>query len=240
MTCQAATSLDGRVRVERCLARHLIAILVQAWSLGPLEAQADLPLFHVHAEDFDFQFVTGLDHVLGIVDLLLRQFADMQKAFEALFQFDEHAEIGNLGHLAANDLPGQVVRGDHSQPRVFAELLETQRHSHFLFVDGQDDTLKLLAFLEHLRRMADAARPRQVRHVQHAVDARLDLHECSEAGHVLHAPVDDGSRWVLLLDDHPGILGGLFHAERNLLLVLVDVEDDHVDLLPFGNQLAGV
>jgi hypothetical protein len=76
--------------------------------------------------------------------------------------------------------------------------------------------------------------------VQQAVDARLDLDERAVVGEVADLALDDGARRVLLGDELPGVHLGLLHAEADLLLVLVDVEDDDFDLLAEADHLARV
>ena len=62
-------------------------------------------------------------------------------------------------------------------------LLDAQGDPLLLLVDLQDDALDRLALLQDLAGMAVLAGPAQVRDVDHAVDARLDLHEGPEIGH---------------------------------------------------------
>jgi hypothetical protein len=80
--------------------------------------------------------------------------------------------------------------------------------------------------------VADLLGPAHVRDVQQAVDAFLDLDEGAVVGEVADGALDDGARRVLLGDGGPGVDLGLLHAERDFLLVLVDVEDDDLDLSP--------
>ena len=83
----------------------------------------------------------------------------MQQAFQARLQLDEDAEVGDLGDLALDDLPGQVVVGDGLQPRVLGELLEAQGDALLFLVHGQDDALDFVALLEQLGGMADLLGP---------------------------------------------------------------------------------
>jgi hypothetical protein len=45
---------------------------------------------------------------------------------------------------------------------------------------------------------------------------------------------------VVLVDHVPRVRLGLLHAERDLLLVVVDLEHDHLDLVAGLDHLAGV
>ena len=80
--------------------------------LGPFDAlarQADLALVGVDAQDLDLDLVADLDHVFGVLDLVVGQLGDVQQAFQAVLQLDEHAEVGDLRDLAVDDLAGLVV-----------------------------------------------------------------------------------------------------------------------------------
>ena len=228
--CESTATADGDV-VGGCA--------IFGCPLSTFEAQADLAIFGVHAENLDFDLLTEFDDFLGI-DFFIRQLADVQQPFEVLFEFHKHAEVGDLGDLAVDDLAGEIVLGNLAQPGVFGELLEAEGHAHLLFVDREDHALKLFALFEQFRRVADFARPAQVAHMQQTVDAFFDFHKRAEVGHVADRARDDGSGGVLFFDDGPRVHFRLLHAERNFLLVFVDVEDNHVDFVGDGDQFVGV
>ena len=76
--------------------------------------------------------------------------------------------------------------------------------------------------------------------MQQAVDALLDLDERAVGREVAHRALDDRAERVVLLDQVPGVRLGLLHAERDLLLLLVDLEHDDLDLVAELDQLARV
>ena len=86
--------------------------------------------------------------------------------------------------------------------------------------------------------MADLAGPRHVADVQQAVDAFFDLDERAVVGEVAHRAFDHRARRVAVGDLVPRVRLRLLHAERDFLLLLVDVEDHHFDLLVDVHQLA--
>ena len=207
---------------------------------GALEAQAYLALVGVDAKDLYLELLAGLNDVLGIVHFVIGEFRDVQQAFELLFKLDENTEVGDLGDLALDDLPWEVVVRDDPQPGVLGQLLQAQRDAHLLFVDGQDDALGFVAFGQHLRRMPDLLRPGQVGDVQQPVDPFLYLDKRAEIRHVADNSLDDRSGRVLVLDHGPGVGLGLFHPQRYFLLVLVDIQDDYFDLVADGDHLGGM
>src|SRR5262249_14166391 len=88
--------------------------------------------------------------------------------------------------------------------------------------------------------VADLPDPAHVADVQEAVDALLDLDEGAVVGEVAHHPLDDGVRRVALGHLVPGVGLDLLDAQGDLLLLLVDVQDLHLDLVAGGHQLRRV
>src|SRR3569623_2937339 len=85
--------------------------------------------------------------------------------------------------------------------------------------------------------MADLARPTHVADVQQPVDALFDFDE----GAVVRQIADDAgngrARRIAFGHFVPGILLGLLHTQRNLLLFLIDAQHDDFDLIVDVHQL---
>ncbi len=208
--------------------------------LGAFEGEADLAVVDIDAEDLDLDFVADLDDVGWVLDLVIGELADVQETFEAGFEFDEDAEVGDLGDLALDDHAGLVVGGDGVEPRVFGHLLEAERDAVLFLIDGEDDALNLVALLEELAGVSDLFGPGEIADVEKAVDAFFDFDKGAVVGEVADLAGDDGSGGIFLGEQGPGIGFGLLHAEADFLLGLVDVEDDHFDLLADGDHFGGV
>src|SRR5688500_9027885 len=217
-----------------------LALLLFLRPLGALERQADLPLVAVHPQDLDLDLLVDLHLVFRLLDLLVADLADVQQALQPRLQLHEDAEVGDLRDVAANDHARAVVGRDDGGPGVFLHLLQAQRDALLLLVDAEDHRPDVLALLEHLAGVADLLGPRQVRDVEQAVDALLDLHERAVVGDVADLALDHGTGRVLLGHALPGVLLDLLHAEADLLLVLVDLQHLHQHLLLGRHDLAGV
>jgi hypothetical protein len=89
----------------------------------------------------------------------------VQQAFQVGFQLDKHAEVGQLGDGALDDLAGDVLFGDRPNPRVFGQLLDAQRDAVLFFVDFQHDALDFLTLLQGLAGVVVLLGPAQVRDV---------------------------------------------------------------------------
>ena len=90
--------------------------------LKGLEAQPDLPLLGVHAENLGLDFIAFLDHIAGRLHVATRQFADVDHA-RALGADVHEGPIG----LQAHDL----ASGHHSGLEVLPLVLEGLDHGEF-------------------------------------------------------------------------------------------------------------
>src|SRR5579884_314019 len=208
--------------------------------LGALEREADLAVVDVDAEDFDFHIVADLDHVGRVLDFFVGELGDVQQPFEARLEFDEDAEVGDLGDFAFDDHARLVVGRDGVEPRVFGHLLEAEGDAVLFLIDAEHDALDFVALLEQLARVGDFFGPGQIADVQQAIDAFFDFDEGAVVGEVADLAGDDGARRIFFREQRPRIRFGLLHAEADFLLGLVDVEDHHFDLLADADHFARV
>src|ERR1051325_8933072 len=131
-----------------------------------------------------------------------------------------------------------VVLRNHVNPWVFLHLLQSQCDPLLLLIHRQHHRLHLFSLLEHFRWMPDLLRPGKIRDVQKTIDPFFDLHKRAVVGDVPHLSLDHGARRILLGHALPGILLHLLHAQRYFLLVLVDLQDFHVNLLSLTDNFA--
>ena len=137
----------------------------------------------------------------------------------------------------ARELRADRIGLADAEPRIFLGLLEAEADALVLAVDVQDHDVDRVALLHDFRRMLDALRPAHVGDVNQAIDARLDLDERAEAREVANLAVDARADRVLERQHHPRILLRLLHAERDLLLVRIDLEHHRLDRLADADEL---
>ena len=73
----AAFQAAAQAALLGALGALLLALLLFLGPLGALERQADLPLVAVDAEDLDVDLLADLQHVLGLLDLLVARSREM-------------------------------------------------------------------------------------------------------------------------------------------------------------------
>ena len=105
-------------------------------------------------------------------------------------------------HDALDEVAGLVLLLE-GLPVVGLELLDRERNPAVLLVDRGDDGLDVVALLEDLGGVLDAARPRHVGDVDEAVDALFDLDERAEVGQVADLAGDAAADGVLLAPRSP-------------------------------------
>ena len=218
-------------RLDRALhavtALGFLSKLLPWVGLALLHAQADTALVFVDFQNHDFDFVAQRNQ-LGGSDVLVGpvHFRHVHQAFDAGFEFDERAVVGNVRDLA--EQTGRLwVAAVHAHPWVVAHLLQTQRDTVLFGVELQDLGSDFLASSHHFGWVTHAA-PCHVGDVQQAVDA-AQVHERTVFGDVLDHALNDGA---FLEGFHQlGALfahGGFHHsaaAQHHVVALAVQLDD---------------
>ena len=113
------------------------------------------------------------------------------------------------------------------EPRIRLDLLEAERDLLVRLVHLEHHGLDDVADVDDLGRMPDVARPRHLGDVDQALDALLELDECAVVGDRDDLALDAVADLVLLLDALPRVGLELLQAERDALLLGIEVE--HLD-----------
>ncbi len=200
--------------------------------LGHLfQAQTDLSILIVDANHFDIDNLTDRYNLLGTINLVLGKFGDVQQPFEVFLHLHKCAEIGGLGDSSSHHRSDGVSIGNITNPGVLLHLLETEGNPLAILVDLKNHGMNLLTLLQLLGGVDDLAGPGHVTDMEQTIDAVLQLDECAVIGEVANLSADVVTHRVFLGNDFPGIHFHLLHAQTDLLLVLLDFKDDHINFL---------
>ena len=93
---------------------HMVALEEDLPDVGLhlLHAEAHALVQGIQAQDLGGDCVALLHDLAGVLDLLgPAEVGDVDQAVDALFQFDEGAELGDVAHGAGDDLAGLVLLG---------------------------------------------------------------------------------------------------------------------------------
>src|SRR5574344_1862717 len=208
--------------------------------LALLQTQRDTTTFFVDIQNHDFNGVTNV-HNLGRVNVLVGpiHFRHVYQTFNALFDFNEAAIVSQVGHATGQASAFWVTLSD-SDPRIFTQLLQAQRHTSTLAVELQNLNSDFVANVDDFGRMLDAL-PSHVSDVQQTVNtAQID--ECAVVGQVL----DDTLHFLAFLQVGQqavtlrGVFGFDHGTTRNDNVVALLIQLDHFELKLFAFQVSGV
>src|SRR5436189_179142 len=180
-------------------------------------------VYRVHLKHLELDRLSLFHRVARILDVGDAELRHWDKALDVTPQIHHHALV-HEAQYPAPQLGAHGIRLADAQPRIFLRLLQAQRDPLVLGVHVQDQYLDLVALLHDFGGMLHPLGPRHVGDVDQAVDAGLDFHERTERREVSHFPLDAHPDGILLRQRHPGVLFRLLHAERDLLLRLVDLQ----------------
>src|SRR4029079_13979399 len=212
----------------------LLGQLVPRVGFNLLEAQRDATRRGIDAEHHRIDAVADVENLRRMLDAFApRHLRYVDQAFDARFQLDERAVVGQAHHLAAHARPDRITLL-HRRPGILNELLVAERDTLGRRIVLEHDDIDFVVHFEQLGGMTHAP-PRHVGDVEEAVDA-AKVDECAVVGDVLdgaaeHFPFRKRFERGLLL------LGVLFFEQRlarqyDVAALLVDLDDAHPELLP--------
>ena len=132
--------------------------------------QRDFLLLLVDPKHNDFDFVADIDEFGRVIDAFgPGHFANMNQAFDPVFEFDEGPVGHHVDHFAIDSrIDGEL--GVDILPRAGSLLLESEGDFFFFAIDVEDHDLDLFFDFDHVRRVIDPS-PAHIGDVQQAVDA---------------------------------------------------------------------
>ncbi len=218
--------------------------LVRAGELLPrvflrrLERQGDALAVHVHVEDLDGDFLTDLDDLGGVVDVLPGELGDVDETVDAT-QVHEGTEVDDRGDDAGADLT-LLQGGEERLAHLGLGLLEPG-------TAGQDHVVAVLVQLDDLRLELLAHVGLEVAHTTHLDERRrqeaaeADVEDETTLDDLDDGTGDDAVLFLDLLDGAPGtlVLSALLREDQAAFLVLL-LENQGLDLVTDLDDLVGV
>src|SRR5262249_40250549 len=205
-----------------------------------LDAEADALALDVDAEHdrLDLLALLVVAH-RGLAGLVPRQVGQVHQAVDALRQADEHAEVGDRLDRAL-DLVAALDVGSEFFPRIGLALLHAEADAALVLVDLEHHDLDLVAERHDLGRGDVLVGPVHLRDVHQAFDARLDLDEGAVVGDVGDLAEQARTRRVAARHAVPWVVAQLLDAERDAVLLGVELEHLGGELLAHLHHLARV
>src|SRR3954469_25642977 len=181
----ADLALDSR-------AHRILIVELLPWIRSQLfHAERNAALGGIHAEHHGLNLIANVDDLRRVLHALRpSHLADVDQAFDALFELDERTVVGG-GDDASFNVCADGVAIDGIEPRVRRELFEAQRNALLFVVVFQNFYLDLVANVDEVARMREAP-PAHVGDVQQAVET-AEIDERAVVGEVLDGAVHDGA-----------------------------------------------
>ena len=173
VTYSTLDNLPGRVTIGEILPGIFLELL---------HTERDAAVRRIDRDHDSLNFVARLDqlgrmlHPLGPGHL-----GDMNKAFNALFEFDKRAVIGHRKNAALNARTYWVPL-DGIKPRVRRELFKAQGDALLILIELENLDLDLIADIDQIARVGETS-PAHIGNVQQAIDA-AKINKCTVVGEV--------------------------------------------------------
>src|ERR1700722_1867861 len=205
-----------------------------------LDAERQAAILRLHAEHYGPHLLTLLQHLGGMLHALgPTQIGDMDQTVDAILDLDEGAEVGEIAHAAFHDGACRITLRQ-VLPWIFEQLLHAERDAAVVGVDGENDSLDLVAGLDHLRRMLHPLGPSHLGDVDQAFNALLQFDEGAVIGDAEDAAAHARANGIALHGVEPRVRRQLLETERDALLVLVELQHLDLDLVVDVDQVARV
>src|SRR5579863_576662 len=153
-------------------------------------------LGRIHVEHHALDLVTNVDQLRRMLHALRPcHFAHMDEAFNSLFEFDERSVVRDADDASANVRAlGIAMLG--IEPRIWRELLESERDALLVFVVLENFYLDLVAHVHEVLGVSQAS-PGHVSNVKQAIEA-AQIDESAVFGEVLDHSGQDGAFFQML------------------------------------------
>ena len=120
------------------------------------DAEADTTLFGIDFQNFNFNFLrSGNDFARMYVFAGPAHFGNMDKAFNAVFQFNECAVIGDIGNFSFVDF-ANFVFVSNCLPRVIFQLFHAEADALGVFVEFDNLYFNRLTQRQNFCRVVDS------------------------------------------------------------------------------------
>ncbi len=116
-------------------------------------------------------------------------------------------------------------------------MLQAEGHFAVFAVNAEQHTFDFVVHFQEVLSATQVLRPRDFTDVKQTLHTRSDFHERTVIRHDYHTSLDLGTFHQVLSQSIPRVRSELLHAKGDALLVIVEVQDHHIDLLVHFHHL---
>ena len=154
----------------------------------------------------------------------------MYHTVDARLYLHESAEIGQTAYFCANNRTGRIFLRSY-RPWIGLSLLEPQRDFLLFLVDTQHNHLYFVTEIYKLARMRKALGPAHLTDMHKTLNTIFKPHENTIAHYIYNFALDRCPDRITMFDILPGAGCLLLEAQRNLLVLFIDTDNNTFDLL---------
>ena len=163
----------------------------------------------------------------------------MDEAVNAFFDFNEYTEVCEVAHF------GGVFRADgvflfDILPGILFELFDAEAHLALVAVESEHNGFHFVADFHEVLGAAEVLAPRHFAYVDETFYAGSDFNECTVVSHDDNAAIDFVAHFDVGSESIPGMGLELLETEGDTFLLVVEVEDNHIELLVEADNFFGV
>src|SRR5690606_19049794 len=211
--------------------------------LESLDRQHDLAVLLGEVGDAGVEHLANRETLRTLIVAIACQVVAADERGDVLVcnQLHFDATVVDGDDFARNDsVLAQFAGSSSIADRVLTELLDAERDTLLLDVHIENDSLDDLTLGVFLDDLFARTVPVEVGEVDHAVDVAFEADEQAELGLILDFAFDFSAGRMREGECLPRVLEGLLEAERDTALGRIDFENDNIDILRRGQDLAGV
>src|SRR3712207_592642 len=159
-----------------------------------------------------------------------REVADVDQAVNTFLELNKDTEVGKVANLSGVLAANGIFVLD-SFPWIFLELLDTKAHLALVAVESQDNSFYLVTNVHEFLCGTQVLAPRHFRYVDEAFNTGCDFNECTVVSDNNNLTLNVVAHFELCIECIPWVRSELLQTEGNALLLFIEVEDNHINLL---------
>src|SRR5690554_2854545 len=164
---------------------------------------------------------------------------NVNQAFNAFFNLHESTEIGEVTYSSCMCASNRIFHLN-TFPWIRFQLFYTERHFAIITIECKNDCIYLFTYSHKVLCAVKMLGPAHFRNVNQTFHTRGNLNKCTVIGNNNHFSFYDIAYFQCFTQCIPWMRSQLFQTKGDTFFLVVEIEDDHVDLVVQLNNLFGM
>ncbi|CQB86092.1 Uncharacterised protein [Chlamydia trachomatis] len=197
-----------------------------------LQGERDTTTIEVYVNNLNEYFFATLNNSFWVLYMTVSKLGNVNQAFDAVFNGDEHTELNNLGDLTLNNLSRNMGTSE-ALPWIFLSCLKGEGDAFAIEINVENLNSDLIANLNNLGWVIDML-PRKLGNVNETVNT-AEINECAEVHDGRHNAFTNLTLLKLrkegLANFGLGFLEELTTRKYNIVAILIKLKNLSLNLL---------